>query len=167
MMKKMPTVLLNAIALKKALNQHLVGGIVCIVLMTDDGAVIGKAGVHPSEKSLGGIMITVWEDYVELGKEVLKQKDMTYTFVTTANSRILARKIESFILLIKSNKETELGILKAKSDIINELIADQIDKLSVMEQTPAVTMPNKIHAGTNRKHFIQTHPIRHLSLIHI
>ena len=97
--------------------------------MNGEGAILGKAGEYAEEKSLGAIMINVWADYLEIGKEVLKQKDMTYVFINTATSRIFARKIKNYVLLIKSNKDVELGMLRAKSDILNSLLEDQVAKL--------------------------------------
>ena len=96
-----------------------------------EGAVLGKAGEYPDEKSLGAIMVNVWADYLEVGREVLKQKDMPYIFINTASTRIFARRVSNMVLLIRASKDVEVGILKAKADVLNELLEDQIKKLDL------------------------------------
>ena len=105
--------------------------------MNDEGAVLGKAGEYANDKSLGAIMTNVWQDYLEVGKEVLKQKDMPYILVNTAQSRVLARKVKTAVLLIRSSKDVEVGMLKAKSDIICSLLEEQIGKLEAALKKPA------------------------------
>ncbi len=97
--------------------------------MNKDGAILGKAGEYLEEKSLGAIMVNVWADYYEIGREVLKQKDMDCIYVNTANSRVLARKVGNYVLLLKSDKDTDVGILKAKADVLRDLLEDQVGKI--------------------------------------
>ncbi len=99
--------------------------------MDQNGAILGKAGEYPDEKSLAAIMVTVWADYLEVGREVLKQKDMTYIFSNTATSRICARRVADMVLLIRGDKTMEIGMLKAKADILNDILEDQLKKLNV------------------------------------
>jgi len=99
--------------------------------MNSEGAIIGKAGDYSDERSLGAIVSNVWADYLEIGKEVLKQKEMPYIFINTVSSRIFAKRIGNMILLLRSNKDAELGILKAKADILNGIIGEQISKLEI------------------------------------
>ncbi len=96
--------------------------------MNEEGAVLGKVGLFPNDKSLSAIMSIVWQDYLEVGKEVLQQQDMPYVSVSTVQSRIFARKIRSNVLLIRSLKDVEVGLLRAKSDIISSLLESQMSK---------------------------------------
>lgn len=74
-------------------------------------------------------MINVWEDYSEFGKAMLKQEDMNYIFINTQNYRILAKKLSNLILLIRANKEAEIGMLKTKADILTAILEDELKKL--------------------------------------
>ena len=137
-----PIILLNAVKLKKILNQHLTQDISCIAylfitfsLINNEGAILGKVGEYTEEKSLGAIMINVWDDYLEIGKEVLKQKDMFYILLNTTNSIIVARKLSNIVLFIKAKKEVTIGMLKTKTDILHDILKDDFDKLQVANKS--------------------------------
>ena len=98
-------------------------------LINSEGLILGKAGEYAEDKSLSAIMIHVWEDYLEFGKEMLKQKDMTYIFINTQNSRILAKKLSTMVLLIRANKDSEIGMLKIKADILTKMLEEELKEL--------------------------------------
>ena len=90
---------------------------------------MAKAGEYPEEKSLSAIMVNVWDDYLEIGKEVLKQKDMSIIFVTTANSIIMGKKIVDVILLIKASKEVNIGMINSKANLITKMLEKDLKRL--------------------------------------
>ena len=90
---------------------------------------MAKAGEYPEEKSLSAIMVNVWDDYLEIGKEVLKQKDMSIIFVTTSNSIIMGKKICDVLLQIKANKEVNIGMINSKANVINKMLEEDWKRL--------------------------------------
>ena len=107
-------------------------------LINDEGAILAKTGEYNKENLLGAIMINIWDDYLEIGREVLRQKDMTTVIVNTATSRILAQKIVNVVLLMKANKQVDIGMLRAKAQIISNLLEGDFKKLETANKSEEV-----------------------------
>ena len=99
--------------------------------MNPEGSILGKAGDYIEEKSMGVIMVNVWYDYFEIGREVLKQDDLNYIFINTAKSKIVAKRIANLVLLIRADKDTEIGMLKSKANMLNKLLENELKQLEV------------------------------------
>ncbi len=105
------------------LSQATTGGVKAAILMKTDGSPLSvSAAVQPSstEKIVGALVSNIWKSIENSAKSGLEAENLGLIMVECEEGSVCVSRISRFLLVLYSDKSSQMGEIKLKMDALNK-----------------------------------------------
>jgi len=108
--------------LPKILEQSVSEGVISALLITTEGDLLATSGGE-NDKVIAAIVSNIWSSYHKVNKVI------HCLLLECEHGNLAVTKVSQFVLCIYGNKNSELGMLKSKMDVLYQYLEPSLNKL--------------------------------------